>query len=66
MSESFIYCSFCGFRVPDERVMLISGPSVYICNQCIDMSMDLVHLSVAAQTSNYIHRDAARSAGGEG
>ena len=29
-------CSFCG-KVQDEVKKLIAGPSVYICNECVDL-----------------------------
>jgi ATP-dependent Clp protease ATP-binding subunit ClpX len=34
-------CSFCGKR-QDEVKKLISGPEVYICNECIDLCKDLI------------------------
>jgi len=29
-------CSFCG-KTEDEVTQLISGPGVYICNECVDL-----------------------------
>ncbi|MXP67573.1 ATP-dependent protease ATP-binding subunit ClpX [Pantoea sp. Aalb] len=36
-----LYCSFCGKSQNDVR-KLIAGPSVYICNECIDLCNDMV------------------------
>ncbi|MFA7674268.1 MAG: ATP-dependent Clp protease ATP-binding subunit ClpX [Clostridia bacterium] len=36
-----IRCSFCG-KSEDEVLRLISGPNVYICNECIDLCADLL------------------------
>ncbi len=35
-SPHILRCSFCG-RGQDEVTKLISGPSVYICNECVDV-----------------------------
>ncbi len=39
-SES-IHCSFCG-KSQDEVKKLIAGPTVYICDECIDLCNDIV------------------------
>jgi ATP-dependent Clp protease ATP-binding subunit ClpX len=36
-----IKCSFCG-RGQDEVAKLVSGPSVYICNECIKLCNDIL------------------------
>ena len=36
-----LYCSFCG-RNQNEVRKLIAGPSVYICDECVDMCSDIV------------------------
>jgi len=38
---SSIKCSFCG-RGQDEIAKLVSGPSVYICNECIRLCNDIL------------------------
>jgi len=38
---SGIKCSFCG-KSPDEVGKLITGPSVHICNECVDMCNDIL------------------------
>ena len=34
-------CSFCG-KVQDEVKKLIAGPSVYICNECVDLCNEII------------------------
>ncbi|HTP40982.1 MAG TPA: ClpX C4-type zinc finger protein, partial [Nitrospiria bacterium] len=34
-------CSFCG-KGRDEVHKLIAGPTVYICNECIDLCNDII------------------------
>ncbi len=34
-------CSFCG-KAKEEVKKLIAGPEVYICNECIELSSDLI------------------------
>ena len=34
-------CSFCG-KAQDEVKKLIAGPSVYICNECVDLCNDII------------------------
>ncbi|MDA7802931.1 ATP-dependent Clp protease ATP-binding subunit ClpX [Gammaproteobacteria bacterium] len=34
-------CSFCG-KVQDDVKKLIAGPSVYICNECVDLCNDII------------------------
>ncbi len=36
-----IYCSFCG-KVPSEIESMIQGIGVFICNECIVMSKELI------------------------
>lgn len=36
-----ICCSFCG-KAQDEVYRLIAGPGVYICNECIELCMDIL------------------------
>lgn len=37
-----LYCSFCGKSQHEVR-KLIAGPSVFICDECIDLCNDIVH-----------------------
>ncbi|GAB4087734.1 ATP-dependent Clp protease ATP-binding subunit ClpX [Hydrogenophaga soli] len=46
-SEKNLYCSFCG-KSQHEVKKLIAGPSVFICDECIDLCNDIVRDEVAA------------------
>jgi len=50
-SEKLLYCSFCG-KSQHEVKKLIAGPSVFICDECIDLCNEII-------------RDEASSAAGE-
>ena len=39
--EIEILCSFCGKSQEDVK-KLIAGPTVYICNECIDLCNEIV------------------------
>jgi ATP-dependent Clp protease ATP-binding subunit ClpX len=41
MSDEKLYCSFCG-KAQDEVRKLIAGPSVYICDECVDLCNDIL------------------------
>lgn len=41
-----LYCSFCG-RNQNEVHKLIAGPSVYICDECVDLCSDIVREDIA-------------------
>ena len=47
-SEKLLYCSFCG-KSQHEVKKLIAGPSVFICDECIDLCNDIVRDEVAEQ-----------------
>ena len=38
-SEKLLYCSFCG-KSQHEVKKLIAGPSVFICDECIELCND--------------------------
>ena len=40
-STEKLHCSFCG-KAQDEVKKLIAGPSVYICNECVDLCNDII------------------------
>jgi|ERR1700730_7094378 ClpX C4-type zinc finger len=40
-AESTLYCSFCGKSQHDVR-KLVAGPKVYICDECVEISMTIV------------------------
>lgn len=37
-----LYCSFCG-KSMDKVKKLIAGPTVFICNECVKLCMDMVN-----------------------
>jgi ATP-dependent Clp protease ATP-binding subunit ClpX len=47
-SPHILRCSFCG-RGQDEVTKLISGPSVYICNECIKLCKDILDDEISGQ-----------------
>ena len=51
--ERLLFCSFCG-KSQHEVSKLIAGPSVYICNECVELCNDIIRQEV---------RDDAQSGG---
>ncbi len=47
-TPQILRCSFCG-RGQDEVTKLISGPSVYICNECIKLCKDILDDEISGQ-----------------
>jgi ATP-dependent Clp protease ATP-binding subunit ClpX len=45
-SEKVLYCSFCG-KSQYEVKKLIAGPSVFICDECIDLCTDIIQEEIA-------------------
>ena len=45
-TEPPVVCSFCG-KTQDEVRKLIAGPSVYICDECIDLCNDIIADEIA-------------------
>jgi hypothetical protein len=39
--EKTLYCSFCG-KSQYDVARLIAGPTVYICDECVDLALDFV------------------------
>jgi ATP-dependent Clp protease ATP-binding subunit ClpX len=50
-SPRAIKCSFCG-RGQDEVAKLVSGPNVYICNECIRLCNDILEDEMAGSMFN--------------
>lgn len=48
-SKNTLYCSFCG-KSQHEVKKLIAGPSVFICDECIELCNDIVRDEVPADT----------------
>ena len=40
-SDETLRCSFCG-KSQNEVKKLIAGPTVYICNECIDICNEII------------------------
>ena len=47
-SGRVLYCSFCGKSEHEVR-KLIAGPSVYICDECVDLCNDIIREEVHAK-----------------
>ena len=41
-SKSTLYCSFCGKSQHEVR-KLIAGPTVFICDECVELCKDIIH-----------------------
>ena len=51
-SGKLLYCSFCGKSQHEVR-KLIAGPSVFICDECVDLCNDIIQEEMhAAQTTD--------------
>jgi ATP-dependent Clp protease ATP-binding subunit ClpX len=46
--EKLLYCSFCG-KSQHEVKKLIAGPSVFICDECIDLCNDIIRDETSAE-----------------
>ncbi len=40
-SKNTLYCSFCGKSQHEVR-KLIAGPNVFVCNECVELCMDII------------------------
>ncbi len=40
-NNSTLYCSFCG-KSQHEVKKLIAGPTVFICDECVELCMDII------------------------
>jgi len=50
-SEKLLYCSFCGKSQHEVR-KLIAGPSVFICDECIELCNDIIRDEAQAEPSS--------------
>ena len=48
-SEKTLFCSFCG-KSQHEVKKLIAGPSVFICDECIDLCNEIIRDELPAST----------------
>ena len=39
--KNILYCSFCGKSQHEVR-KLIAGPTVFICDECVELCMDII------------------------
>jgi len=49
-NEKLLYCSFCGKSQHEVR-KLIAGPSVFICDECIDLCNDIIRDEVGGEVA---------------
>src|SRR5215813_1340355 len=40
-SKAVLYCSFCGKSQHEVR-KLIAGPTVFVCDECVELCMDII------------------------
>ncbi len=40
--EEILGCSFCG-KSQEEVKKLVAGPTVFICDECIELCSDILH-----------------------
>ena len=55
-SKSTLFCSFCGKSQHEVR-KLIAGPTVFICDECVELCMDIIreeHKSAVTKSSDGI------------
>ncbi len=56
MAEKSIRCSFCGKRQEQVKRML-SGPNVFICNECVELCSSLLHEDLYETSSDSFYHD---------
>ncbi len=54
-SEKLLYCSFCGKSQHEVR-KLIAGPSVFICDECIELCNDIIRDEVGGDATTRADR----------
>lgn len=50
-SSPIVYCSFCG-KSQEDVVKQIAGPKVAICNECVELCIDILHEEKALKVRN--------------
>ena len=50
-NKRILYCSFCG-KSQEEVRKLIAGPSVYICDECVQLCNDIIKEEIEEQGEN--------------
>ena len=54
-SEKLLYCSFCG-KSQHEVKKLIAGPSVYVCDECVELCNDIILEEMEEESSSAISK----------
>jgi len=54
-TEKLLYCSFCG-KSQHEVKKLIAGPSVYVCDECVELCNDIILEELEDETSTAIKK----------
>jgi len=54
-SEKLLYCSFCGKSQHEVR-KLIAGPSVFICDECIELCNDIIRDEIGGEAASRLDR----------
>ena len=49
--ERLLYCSFCGKSQHEVR-KLIAGPSVFICDECVELCNDIIREEIQDKSSS--------------
>ncbi|MFT5976913.1 MAG: ATP-dependent Clp protease ATP-binding subunit ClpX, partial [Urechidicola sp.] len=49
--EKLLYCSFCGKSQHEVR-KLIAGPSVFICDECVDLCNDIIREEIQEKSND--------------
>ena len=50
-TDKLLYCSFCG-KSQHEVKKLIAGPSVFICDECVELCNDIIREEIQEKSSN--------------
>jgi ATP-dependent Clp protease ATP-binding subunit ClpX len=53
--EKLLYCSFCGKSQHEVR-KLIAGPSVFVCDECVELCNDIIREEVQEETNANVSR----------
>ncbi len=54
--DKLLYCSFCG-KSQNEVRKLIAGPSVFICDECVDLCNDIIKEESDGDLTHSVDRD---------
>jgi len=50
--DKLLYCSFCGKSQHEVR-KLIAGPSVYVCDECVELCNDIIKDELQDDSSSF-------------